>query len=61
MENIEDQTIKAASAVDEDGPAKTQWLHNKGRSLSPPLKRVIVYNRGDKSMQVKPEDSLDCP
>ena len=58
MEIADRRSVRTALAVDNDGPAKTQWLPNKGRTLSPPLKRVIVYNREDKSMQVKSEDSL---
>ena len=58
MDIADRRPVKTAPTVDNDGPAKTQWLPNKGRTLSPPLKRVIVYNREDKSMQVKSEDSL---
>ena len=56
---INDSSITTAPVVDEDAPAKSQWLPEKGRTLSPPLKRVIVYNRENKSMKVQPEDSLD--
>ncbi|KAL8788946.1 MAG: hypothetical protein Q9195_007062 [Heterodermia aff. obscurata] len=56
---IDSSLITTTNAVDQDGPSKTQWLPVKGRNLSPPLKRVIVYNREDKSMQVKRENSLD--
>ena len=56
---IDDSSIKTTRVVDEDAPAKTQWLPEKGRTRSPPLKRVIVYNRENKSMKVQPEDSLD--
>ena len=35
-----------------------QWLPKRGRTLSPPIRRVIVYNREDKSMQVHPKNSL---
>ena len=60
MENVIDgSSIKTAHVVDEDAPAKSQWLPKKGRTRSPPLKKVIVYNRENKSMKVQPEDSLD--
>lgn len=57
---LDNSSSKIAPPVDEDGPSKTQWLSAKGRTRSPPLKRVIVYNRVDKSMQVQTEGSLDC-
>ena len=50
--------VKPAPAVDDDGHAKTPWLPNKARISSPPLQKVIVYNRKDQSLQIIPEDSL---
>ena len=59
--SIDDSSIKPSNAIDPDDPSKSQWLSVKGRTRSPPLKRVIVYNREDKSMRVRPEFPLDCP
>lgn len=59
MQSVEEPTVKTAPAVDDSSLLRSQWIPTRGRARSPPLKRVIVYNREDKSMQVQPEDSLD--
>lgn len=59
--SIDDSSIKSLNAVDQDVPSKTQWLPVKGRTISPPLKRVIVYNREDKSLLVQAKYPLNRP
>ena len=61
MENvINDSSFTATPAVDEDAPVKTLLLPKKGWTRKLPLNRVIVYDRGNQSIKVQPEDSLDC-
>ena len=61
MEQVSQRTVKATPIVEIDEPSKHQYLANQGRRRSPPLRRVIVYNRAEKSMEVRSEKKmLNC-
>ena len=56
---IDDSSTETAPVLNEDAPEKSQWLPEKARTRSLPLKRIIVYDRENQSMKVQPEDSPD--
>jgi len=40
-------------------PSRTQWLSNRGRTRSQPLKRVITYDCDEKTLQVRKVKSFE--
>ena len=51
-----DQKIADATITpEEQEPSKTQHLRVRGRSNSPPLRKVLVYDCGQRTVQVHSE------
>lgn len=58
MEPSEDSTANAAAALEDYEPDKSQHLKARGRSNSPPLKRVIVYDCDQRTVEVQCEKNV---
>lgn len=54
----DETTIKSVNALDEGEPSDSQFVKNRGRSNSPPWKKLLVYDCEQETVEVKSEKNI---
>ena len=59
MDASDDDTGKVAAVNHDSAPSSTQWPGIRGRTPTPPLKRIIIYDCDEKTVTVRKAKSFE--
>ena len=58
MDSNDENTSKSANVVEEEEPSVNQHLKSRGRSNSPPWRKLLVYDCDEQAVKVKSEKNI---
>lgn len=58
MDASDETTSKSATAHEEEGPSNSQFPKIRGRSNSPPWRKLLVYDCAEQAVEVQSEKDI---
>ena len=58
MDTSDQSTTKSVTALEEEEPSSSQFARNRGRSNSPPWRKLLVYDCEQQTVKVKSEKNI---
>ncbi len=58
MDASDETTTKSGTVLEEGEPSDSQFAKNRGRSNSPPWKKLLVYDCEQETVEVKSEKNI---